>query len=83
MQSRSEFNKEFHFLLCVYIDIYSKYGWIVPLKDNKGITITNAFQKNLNESVHKLNKIWVDKGRILQQTNEIMVTRRYRNVFNI
>ena len=82
MQSISEFNKDFHFLLCV-IDIYSKYGWIVPLKDNKGIIITNAFRKNLNESGHKLNKIWVDKGRILQQTNEIMVTRWYRNVFNI
>ena len=31
------------------------------LKDKKGTTVTNAL-KNLNESNHKLNKIWVDKG---------------------
>ena len=33
-----------------------------PLKDKKGITITNAFQKSLDESNRKPNKIWVDKG---------------------
>ena len=27
------------------IDIYSKYAWVIPLKDKKGITITNTFQK--------------------------------------
>ena len=54
----SIFNKEFHFLLCV-IDIYSKYAWFFPLKD---ITITNAFQKDLDKSKLKPNKIWVDKG---------------------
>ena len=32
------------------------------MKGKKGITITNAFQKVLDESNHKLNKIWVDKG---------------------
>ena len=57
----SKFNKEFRFLLCV-IDIYSKYAWVIPLKDKKGITITNAFQKILDESNRKPNKIWVDKG---------------------
>ena len=49
------------FLLCV-VDIFSKYTWIIPLKDKKGITITNAFQKKLKESNGKANKIWVDKG---------------------
>ena len=38
----SKFNKGFRFLLCV-IDIFSKYAWVIPLKDKKGITITNAF----------------------------------------
>ena len=33
-----------------------------PSKDKKGITITNAFQKNLNEPKHKPNKTWLDKG---------------------
>ena len=36
--------------------------WTVPLKDKKGITITKAFQKFINESGCKPNKIWVDKS---------------------
>ena len=58
----SKLNKGFRFLLCV-IDNFSKYAWVVPLKDKKGIVITNAFQKNLNESNSKPNKIWVNKCR--------------------
>ena len=42
MQLISTFNEGFRFLFCV-IDIYSKYAWVIPLKDKKGITITNAF----------------------------------------
>ena len=60
MQLISKFNKGFRTLLCV-IDFYSKYAWVIPLKDKKGITITNDFQKNLKESHRKPNKIWVDK----------------------
>ena len=30
----SKFNKGFRFLLCV-IDIFSKYAWVIPLKDKK------------------------------------------------
>ena len=48
-------------MLCI-IDIYSKYAWVILLKDKKGITITNAFQKILKDSYHKPNKIFVDKG---------------------
>ena len=61
MQLISTFNKGFWFWLCV-IDIYSKCAWVVPLKDKKDNTITNAFQKILDESDHKSNKIWIDKG---------------------
>ena len=61
MQLISKFNKGFRFLLCV-IDIFSKYAWVVPLKDKKGVSIVNAFQKILKESNKKPNKIWVDKG---------------------
>ena len=43
MQLVSKLNKGFRFLLCA-IDIYGKYAWIIPLKDKKGITITNTFQ---------------------------------------
>ena len=44
---------------------FSKYAWDIPLKDKKGITITNLFQKILDESgfhLGKTKKIWVDKG---------------------
>ena len=61
MQLLSKFNKGFRFLLCV-IDIFSKYAWVVLLKDKKGISTVNAFQKFLKESNRKPNKIWVDKG---------------------
>ena len=60
MQLISQFNKGFLFLLCV-IDIYSKYTWVDLLEDKKGITITNDFQKILDESKHKPNKTWTDK----------------------
>ena len=60
MQLISKFNKGFRFLLCV-IDIFSKYAWVVPLKDKKGVSIVNAFQKILKESDRKPKKILVDK----------------------
>ena len=61
MQLINKFNKGFTFLLCV-IDIYSKYAWVVPLKDRKKVTITNVFEKVLEELNRKPNKIWVSKG---------------------
>ena len=57
----SKFIKVIRFLLCA-IDIFSKYLWVIYLKDKKGITITNAFQKCLKESNCKPNKIWLDRG---------------------
>ena len=68
MQLLSKFDKGVRFLLCV-IGIFSKYAWVVPLKD-KSINILNTFQKILKESERseakskgrRPNKIWVDKG---------------------
>ena len=48
------------FSLCV-IDIYDKYGLVLPSKDKRGITITNAFQTILIGANRKPKKIWVDK----------------------
>ena len=56
----SKFNKGFRFSLCV-MDIFSKYAWVVPLKDKNGDSIVNAFQKILDKSGRKANKTWVDK----------------------
>ena len=61
MQITSKFNQITRFLLCV-IDIFSKYAWVAPLNDKKGITIVNGFQKILDNSTRKPNKIQVDKG---------------------
>ena len=56
MELIRKFNKGLISLLCV-IDIFSKYAWVIPLKDKKGNTITDTFQKILKESNRKPNKI--------------------------
>ena len=69
MQFISIYDKEIRFLLCV-IDIFRKYAWAVHLEDEKGITVTDALKKILDQSRHciakpkglTLNKILVDKG---------------------
>ena len=61
MQLISKFNKGFRFLLCA-IDIFSKYAQVVPLKDKKGVSIADTFQKILDDSNRKPNKMWVDEG---------------------
>ena len=53
-------HKGIRFLLCV-IYLFSKYAWVVPLKDKKGINTVNAFQTILDSSKRKPNKIWVDQ----------------------
>ena len=45
MQSLSKYNKRVKYFLCA-IDLFSKYAWVIPLKDKKGTSIVNAFQKN-------------------------------------
>ena len=61
MQSLSKKNKGIKYLLCA-IDLYSKYAFVVPLKDKKGIGIVNASDKIIKQSNRKPNKIWVDQG---------------------
>ena len=43
--------------------MYSKYAFVIPLKDKKGISIVNVFNKIIKQSERKPNKIWVDQGR--------------------
>ena len=61
IQLISKYNKGIRYLLCA-IDLFSKYAFVVPLKDKKGVTITNGFQSILDKSKRKPNKIWVDQG---------------------
>ena len=60
MQSLRKYNKGSKYLLCA-IDIFSKYVWVVLLKDKKGTSIVNAFKKIISKG-RKPYKIWVDQG---------------------
>ena len=48
MQQFSKWNKGYRYLLMV-LDVFSKYGWILPLKDKKGETVTEAFKMLIKE----------------------------------
>ena len=61
MQALSKKNKGYKFLLLV-IDTFSKYGWIVPLKNKKGETTVKAF-KTIFEEGRTPGKLWTDKGK--------------------
>ena len=61
MQAYSKQNKHYKYLLMV-IDVFSKYGWIVPIKNKKGETVAEAFKKILKEG-RTPNKLWVDAGK--------------------
>ena len=61
MQSLSRKTKVIKYLLCV-IDLYSKYAFVIPLKDKKGASILNAFDKIIKQYNRKPSKIWVDQG---------------------
>ena len=69
MQSLSRKYKGIKYILCA-IDLFSKYAFVIPLKNKKGISIVNAFNKTIKQSNRKPNKIWVDQGGIF-----------YNNVF--
>ena len=68
MQSLSRKNKDIKYLLCA-IDLYSKYAFVIPLKDKKGISIVNAFDKIIKKSKRKPSKIWVDQGSEFYNNN--------------
>ena len=59
MQSLSKYNKRIKYLLCA-IYLFSKYAWVVPMKDKKGTSLVNAFKKIISK--RKPNKIWADQG---------------------
>ena len=61
MQLISKYNKGIRYLLCA-IDLFSKYAFVVPMKDKKGSTIVNVLPNILDNSKRKPNKIWTDQG---------------------
>ena len=61
MKLISKYNKGIRYLLCV-IDLFSRYAWVIPLKNKTGESIVEGFKKMLDDSNRKPNKIWVDHG---------------------
>ena len=61
MQLINKYNKEIRYLFCVN-DLFSRYAWVIPLKNKKGESIVEGFKKILNDSNKKPNKIWVYHG---------------------
>ena len=65
--SLSKYNNNYKFILTV-IDIFTKYGWAIPLKNKSGLSITNGFKTILSEGLQggseprKPEKLWVDRG---------------------
>ena len=56
----SKFNRGIKYLLAV-IDVFSKYGWLIPLKDKTGKSVASALKTIFKE--RKPEKMWVDKGK--------------------
>ena len=52
MQSLSKYNKRIKYLLCA-IDLFSKYAWVIPIKDKKETSIVNAFKNNFRKKKTK------------------------------
>lgn len=61
MKAFAEYNDGIKYLLCV-IDLFSKYGWIVALKDKSGNSVAAAFKRIFDEGRNP-EKLWVDKGK--------------------
>ena len=60
MPKMSRKNSGFHYILMV-LDIFSKYGWSVPLKTKTGKEVADALRIIFKEN--KPKKLWVDKGK--------------------
>jgi len=61
MQAFSKSNRGVRYLLTV-IDVFSKFGWMLPIKDKTGISVADAFKEIFKKSKRKPEKLWTDKG---------------------
>jgi len=66
--SLAKYNKGNKYVLAV-IDVFSKYGWLVPLKDKRGVTIATELKKIIKTSGRSPNKLWVEKGKEFYNKN--------------
>ena len=76
MQLISKYNKGIRYLLCV-IYLFSRYAWVIPLKNKKGESIVEGLKKILDDSNRKPNKIWVDHGSGCYNNKFNKITLKY------
>ena len=83
MQSLNRYNQGIRYLLCA-IHLFSKYAWVIPIKDKKGTSIVNAFQ-TINSEGRKPSKIWLDRGSEFYNKSftDFLKINKHRDVFNI
>ena len=81
MQLISKFNKRFTFLLCV-IDIFSKCGWVVPLKDKKGVSIVDVSRIYQLIQIKNETKYWLIKEAIHNKGKSVVAERFTRTLKN-
>ena len=67
MQQFSKWNKGYKYLLMI-IDVFSKFGWIVPLKNKSGEVVSDAF-KNIFKENRIPKHLWTDKGKEFYNKN--------------
>ena len=60
MQKLSKWNKGYKYLWMV-LDLFSKYGWIVPLRTKTGLEVSQALASIFRGNKPKM--LWVDKGK--------------------
>jgi len=60
-QAFSKSNRGVTYLLTV-IDVFSKFGWMLPLKDKTGKSVADAFKEIFKQSKRNPEKLWTDKG---------------------
>ena len=68
MQAFSKSNRGVRYILTV-IDVFSKYGWMLPLKDKTGKSVADAFKEIFKKSKRKPEKLWTDKGQEFYNKN--------------
>ena len=73
MQKLSKWNKDYKYLLMV-LDLFSKYGWIVPFKTKIGLEVSKSFGTIFEKAKAKPKKLWVDKGKEYYKNRSAMRT---------
>ena len=67
MQTLAKYNNGQKYILMI-IDVFSKYGWAVPLKSKTGLAVADAPKKVLKEGASP-TMLWTDKGKEFYNKN--------------